>query len=196
MRLFISKGSEKRAAGSRGAELDVVSPPNSPQAQGSQPYWLRPAAMEPLPGRERDSEGCLNHQGFPWMRPGLCRLPVHVSGHGDGKGDLWHSDGPVRDPTAAEQPRGGSSMEVRCGTGKHCSHDILVFAFRGCFHFSGATTHGCFPAKLTMMWGQKWGTAADNIGLLAFSAVFHPPLKIISGPKWICELYHMLGMKC
>lgn len=106
MRLFISKGSEKRAAGSRGAELDVVSPPNPPQAQGSQPYWLRPAAMEPLLGRERDSEGCLNHQGFPWMRPGLCRLPVHVSGHGDGKGDLWHSDGPVRDPTAAEQPRG------------------------------------------------------------------------------------------
>lgn len=46
------------------------------------------SSNEASPGRERDSEGCLNHQGFPWARLGLCRLPVHVSGHGDGEGDV------------------------------------------------------------------------------------------------------------
>lgn len=33
-------------------------------------------------GREDDSEGCLNHRGFPWARLDLGTSPCHTSGQG------------------------------------------------------------------------------------------------------------------
>lgn len=42
------------------------------------------------PGREDDSEGRLNHRGFPWARLDLGRSPAACLGRGDGWGrNFW-----------------------------------------------------------------------------------------------------------
>lgn len=82
--LFISKGSKKSVcvgelpagAGCGGAELhagDGVSPPTALSKPRVYKLLLALASQQPglSLGREHDSEGCLNHLGFPWARLGL-----------------------------------------------------------------------------------------------------------------------------
>lgn len=82
-------------------------------------------------GWDGDSEGCLNHRGFPWARQDLGTWPCRMSGQGGWMGKEllapWtHSPGAIsllKDLTPVEWPQVGKRTEVT----RYLSYDFSYF---------------------------------------------------------------------